>query len=182
MGGASQAALWCASGTCKDQEPMAWTSAAASVPPACHPLPAACLLELPGQPQGPHCTAIAAFACLASLAFPMPANSPPPPPPHAAGWAPGTGGPAPLGLETVLGSVRHIRSSSCRPQQAGKPDGVPPALPTTIATPPWGVTDYSQPGKGKGILAMAVLPLRGRRKGLPSPSSGQGAGGVPRGQ
>lgn len=62
MGGASQAALRRACiGTCKDQEPTASISTAASPPPACHPLPAACLFKLLGRPQGPHCAAIAAL-------------------------------------------------------------------------------------------------------------------------
>lgn len=127
-------------GTCKDQEP----TASASPPPACHPTACSLPVQVAGPAPGPTLRRDSCLACLASPAFPMPANSPPPPPLHAAGWAPGTGGPVPLELETVLGSVRHILSSSC-PQQAGKPDGVPPALPTTTATAPRGsLTTISQ--------------------------------------
>lgn len=144
--------------------------------------PTAC--SLPAQVAGPapgptlHCNSC--LACLASLAFPMPANSLPTPPPHAAGWAPGTGDPAPLGLETVLGSVRHILSSSC-PQQAGKPGGVPPALPTTTATAPRSHRPLSA-RKRKRDIAMAALALKGQEEGPSELSSGQGVGGVPRGQ
>jgi hypothetical protein len=146
-------------GTSKDKEPMASTFAVASPPPACHSLPAACLLKLLGQPQGPtlHCNSC--LACLASL---MPANSPPLPLPQAAGWAPGTGGPAPLGLETVLYGIYS-------PLPAYKLGCLMAFLQHCPLPPqqiPFGITDHSQLGKGKVILTMVALFLRGRRKGL----------------
>lgn len=136
-----------ASGRVRTRSPRPRFSTAASPPPACHPTACSLPVQVAGPAPGPTLRRDSCLACLASPAFPMPANSPPPPPHHAAGWAPGTGGPVPLGLETVLGSVRHILSSSC-PQQAGKPDGVPPALPTTTATAPRGSLTTTSQEKG----------------------------------
>lgn len=148
---------------------------------SCLPLTAC---SLPAQvagasPRAPHCTAIAALPAWPPWPSRCLPTVPPPPLSHAAGWAPGTGGTAPWGAGN--GSLRHILSSSC-PQQTGKPDGGSSSTAHYHSKSPLGSLTRVSQGKKNEYCQQLPCPSGVRRKGLPSPSSGQGAGGVPRAQ
>lgn len=142
---------------------------------SCLPLTACSLPARCGaSPRAPHCI-IAALPAWPAWPSRCLTTVPPPPLSHAAGWAPGTGGTSPWGEGRAgNGSLRPTLSSSC-PQQTGKPDGVPPALPTTTANPLLGrsLTTVSQGKKNDNIdndnSCPAPQGLGGRAFRAPAP-------------